>query len=741
MISGRTFGELAALTITVAVMGYVAWDGALWDPRFELGLHLAAVALAGGLLWVALAGGRLPRSAMEVPVLLLLLAFGVASLSPWNAGLSAQALAAIIATALVLPAAALAIRHRPTISALAVTLPVLVLAALTLWTLAERRFDWIVAGGPGLPPIRLARESTQFGSVAVAPFVLLELSPIVLLVRPPRLRLAVLVAVAVLAVPLTILSGSRSAWIAIGVAAVVLVAPWAVRRGRPGFGRFLHSPESWTLRRAGLLVLTAAGIVLAAALVAPRLTDLRSLLYRGFLWRDTLVAWSADPLFGIGPGSMPFARQAAAPPLSFPVRQPHSHDIPLGILGDAGLLGLAAAVIVLAAFVWLAGPWRTRTLPGRAAFAVLTGCAVGMVFEDLTFLPGFNLLLMLLAAMALTDGGALRWEPLHPGRWPARLTAMGAVVAAAALLTVMALGDASAIVYRHGTDEAAGRRWPQALAELQTAVSLNPWQPSGPKAVTVAADRAGLPDVARAAAARSVELSPGDGLSWTNLAVLCKEAGDRDCAREAADRAVASATAGGQELANAALVYEWLGNRDAADRVYRLSLLTNPWTGIVLPWDRPVAVGDPSTSELGVDAAELNLLIARRLSGELVRPEEYHSIIVQALAYAMRGDRQRAEAASQLAIHASPEAASAWEVAALLARHYGEDPEPYLRIGEVARGAQLGSGKPGLPGLIYDIATFRAYPADGLVADALRLQPERPWPWVLEPYLAPYARP
>ena len=49
------------------------------------------------------------------------------------------------------------------------------------------------------------------------------------------------------------------------------------------------------------------------AFITPRLTDVRSLVYRGYLWRDTLNAWSQDPAFGIGPGSMPLARQAAAP--------------------------------------------------------------------------------------------------------------------------------------------------------------------------------------------------------------------------------------------------------------------------------------------------------------------------------------------------------------------------------------------------------------------------------------------
>ena len=75
--------------IGLAVLFYVGWDGALWDPRYQLGLHLAAVAVFGGLLWIALSGGELPRTPLDIPILALLLAFGIASLTAWNPGLSA----------------------------------------------------------------------------------------------------------------------------------------------------------------------------------------------------------------------------------------------------------------------------------------------------------------------------------------------------------------------------------------------------------------------------------------------------------------------------------------------------------------------------------------------------------------------------------------------------------------------------------------------------------------------------
>ncbi|HEX3220350.1 MAG TPA: O-antigen ligase family protein [Candidatus Limnocylindria bacterium] len=740
----RRLGELAAAGIGLAVMGYLGWDGALWDARFQLALHLAGVAGAGGLLWFALAGGALPRTRLEMPVLALLLAFGIASLSAWNLGLSAQALAAIIGTVLVLPAAAIAIRRRPTLSALVICIPILALAAYAIFTLGERRLDWILAGGPGLPPVRLGRESTAFGSVAVPPFVLLATLPITLLIADPRVRRWLQLALIVAGVPLTVLSGSRSAWIAIVVAAAIVVAPpaWRFVRGGQAW-RWLRDPQSWTPRgvAAGFALLVLGAV--AIAFVAPRLTDVRSLIYRGFLWRDTITAWSADPLLGLGPGSMPYARQAAAPPLSFPVHQPHSHDIPLGILGDAGIFGLLAVVVVVVTFVVLVGPWRTRSLAGRAAFAVLAGCAVGMLFEDLTFIPGFNILVMVLAAMALADAGAIRWQRLtgpdararEGARLPRTALAAAASLGAVALLAIMLLGDASAIAYRGAADAAGEEHWPQAYTGFRRAVALDPWQPTGPKSLAVAADRVGRRQEALAAARRAVMLNPGDGPSWTNIAVLCRASDDRDCARAAADRAVDTASAAGRELANAAAVYDWLGDVAAADRAYRLSLLTNFWTGITMNWPRNVQVGDGRSSELDTDAAELNLLIARRVTGEPIRVSDYAAPVTRALADAMLGDRNAAQDEIGKAIRSSRDSTTVWEIAALLAKQAGHDPQPYVAISDVARGAPLtvDSGRPQY--LVFDIATFRAYPADGLVTDAIRLRPAVPWPWALEPYL------
>ena len=56
-----------------------------------------------------------------------------------------------------------------------------------------------------------------------------------------------------------------------------------------------------------------------------------------------------------------------------------------------------------------------------------------------------------------------------------------------------------------------------------------------------------------------------------------------------------------------------------------------------------------------------------------------------------------------------------------------------LEIASVVRGRPFPArdAEPTPPGLIFDIASFRAYPGDGLVSGAVRLRTEPPYPWVL----------
>jgi O-antigen ligase/Flp pilus assembly protein TadD len=719
-IRQRAAIELMALAAGLAVFGYLGWDSALWDARMQLLLHLAAVGTVIGFGFLAVRGEELPRTAIDTPMTALLAAFALATMLAFNVGMSLRAMAAVVATAAMLPVALMALRHRPQWTGMVVIMPILGLAAGTLGALLGRRLSWVLSGAPGLPPIRMIAEGTPFGSVAVPPFILLAAWALAATLDP-SLRRAVRRITIVLGVPLAILSGSRSAWLAIGTTALLLIVPELWRnRGRPRL-----TPRRLIVAAAG-----ATAIVLTGALLWTRLTALSSLIYRGALWRDTLAAWSSDPLTGIGPGFMPIARQAAAADLSFPVSQPHSHNIMLGILGDTGLIGLACAAVLVAWFGWSAGPWRSRTPAGRQAAAVLFGMGAAGLFEDLTFLPGFNLLVLLLAAVALADAGAVSW--VRRPRLP-RLAIPAGIGAAAALVLAMVVSDAGSIAYRSGLDAAENHDWPSATRAFERSVAIDRWHPAGPDALGVA--RASAADLAgsRQALEQVVILNPGNGRAWANLAVACTVLKDDRCRERAARHAYLNASSGDQALANAALVLDDLGLAAEADAAYRRSLLTNPLTAFALDWPRPIELGSGLIDPASGPAPELHLLLARAAVGQWVDPADYEVAAVRALAQAMRGQRAEAEASLLEARTSDPASLLTWEVDLVVSRHWGLSTARAERIYGVLRGRPLNQPSQEIivPDLTFDIGIFRAYPRDGFVEMAADLRVFPLYPWVL----------
>lgn len=717
--------ELLAVIGGLAVFGDLGWDGPLWDGRLELILHLiGGAALTAGLV-ALLRGARYPRSGLEIPILAFLVALGLATLLGQNHGLAARAMAATVAFAGLLPLAILAVTRRPVLAALVTLVPTLVLAATILWQLVARRIGWFSLGLGDLPPVRVPGESTAFGSVAVPPFILLGLLPLCLLIRPRWLRLVLLGSTVALLIPLAALSGSRSAWLALGVAALVFVAP-GLRR--------LRNVRLPRLGKKALVGGALAVLVLpvAIAFVAPRFTAITSLVYRERLWADTLTAWSVSPATGIGPGTMPYARQAAAAPGLGPIRQPHSHDLALGVLGDAGLLGLVAAISIVVVFFWFAGPHRSRTRRGRAASSVLAGFLVAGFVEDLSFLPAFDLIVLLLAAVALVDAGGVSWKSVRLPRWAPLLAAAGA----GALLVPVLVGDVASVTYRLGTEDVWAGRWSSAEGWYQTATAIDPWQPSAPKALSIAADMVGDRDEAIAAARSATELNPADGPSWTNLAVLCADAGDRDCALAASEEAARWSPVTYRELINAALVEGRFGNTGEADELYRESLLSYPYTGLSVSWPRKVPI-DPASVQAATPLTQLAVVLALATEGQPVVAPPGSDPTITAIAAAIRNDRAAAAAALREAEQREPYEPLTWQVAAVLETHWGQDAKQALAIAAFLQNGPLTHVAGGPPPVTYEIGSLHVIPRDELVRHVERLLPAPPWPWALERFLPP----
>jgi tetratricopeptide (TPR) repeat protein len=319
----------------------------------------------------------------------------------------------------------------------------------------------------------------------------------------------------------------------------------------------------------------------------------------------------------------------------------------------------------------------------------------------------------------------------------ARLTAATATAIGLVLLASMVVADAGAIAYRQGQDAARAERWGTAADRFERSTVIDPWHPAAPKALAIAAAADGRLALARQAAEDAVARNPGDGTSWTKLALLCARLDDPTCAEAALERAVAMAPFGTPELANAALAYEALGLRDRADDAFRRSLLATRSSALAIDWPRTVEVGDTELAEDFGALTEMHRLLAKRVNDEPVDPATITDPGVQALAHAFAGDRPAARASLEAAVAANPEQPVTWQLAIVLHAHWGEPVDdlvgvaeavsggPFLRRDQVAR----------VPSLTYDIGSFRGVPLDGLLPDAERLRTTPPFPWILEPLL------
>jgi len=197
-------------------------------------------------------GAAIPRTPLELPVLVLLVVLGLATLASQNLGLSARSLATSVTWALLLPVAIAVVARRPAVAALTAIVPVAALAAASLASMIATRAAWFAAGAPGLPPVRLSGDSSPFGSVAIAPFVLAACLVLTLLIDDRRVRLWAQAALILLGLPLTVLSGSRSAWLALAVTAIAMLAPAARRlRIRPRPPTSPSAVAGWLVWRAG----------------------------------------------------------------------------------------------------------------------------------------------------------------------------------------------------------------------------------------------------------------------------------------------------------------------------------------------------------------------------------------------------------------------------------------------------------------------------------------------------------
>jgi O-antigen ligase len=560
---------------------------------------------------------------------------------------------------------------------------------------------WEALGRLAVPPLRPSLAGLPLGgpNLVASSCVLLTVIAVAGVgtrTRARRVTLGLLVATTAVVVLLT---GSRSAWLAVAISVAVVGALWLILE-RDTIGSRLGGRLSGG---RGLAIVGVALAVAAVAAVAVGPAMLDRFLNAGDGGRPSFFAaalrmWQAAPLLGHGPGTWAAERTTWLAPGELDYVVPHAHDLYLQTLAELGIAGLLVGAAAIGSVLWLAiGALRTDDGRRRAwAWAILVSglyLAVVNVVDLYANLPGLLLLAVIPVAMldSLSDRGLGvpgRFRPVLLGRLAVAVLWVGCL----ASTLVLAWAESTAFTHARAVAAADAGDWPNALARAEAAVMADPAEPPHQLTLALAAMHEGEWQVAAEAYQRLLAV---DDLpqAWLGLALATLEAGGPV---SAVDDALGSAMRMGQQHAHISLavgeVYDRLGLTAQADEAYVHALVQQPalaadpaWGSRRAPGARFPAVLDEAIDRLGPQAWRLPLMAgdtdrARELAVERDAPDTSVGPVTD-LIDAWDGDAA-ALGRIEERVEADPTSAGALATAALLVSRAGDQPaaERYRRL-------------------------------------------------------------
>lgn len=385
--------------------------------------------------------------------------------------------------------------------------------------------DWLAGADAGiLPPLDMQLSSSPWGYRFDLVLLVVLLYPAWWAGDPGLNRRVLATLVGVVVIALVLVSGSRTLWLALVIASVAVAAPLA--------GSVLRSG-----RAAGVALIAAAMLLLATWVtgVLPafvqRALSIDSLSYRLAMWEPLTELWLSEPLTGFGPGSFPWLLQLTSyfEGNGWAPRHPDSPFIQL--LVEAGLLGLVAAAIAVAAV--LLPLLRSQSHAAKWAIFAFAAASVGTNPTDFSFL-----LVVVIGwvayAVPYRRTQDVRQTPRIPGRarwlvWPA----FGGL-----LLVSAVQGAHVAASFAHQSAGQAAGDHDAATASLDLAVALDPGMALYRRDRATAAYLDGDLISSAADLQHAARINPADDVTWRTLAIVQADLGRSDASETALARAL-----------------------------------------------------------------------------------------------------------------------------------------------------------------------------------------------------------
>ena len=380
---------------------------------------------------------------------------------------------------------------------------------------------WSLTNGAVMPPVGLRFSAQPWGNQYDLVMLAVMLYPAWLIGPMGRARMASALIVGVPLALAVLFQGARATWLAIAVATAVVVAP--------GFLRWIPRAKNAVPL---LLVAGALGAVIVIALgsgILDRLLTFATVGQRLEMWTAATQAWLEHPIQGLGPGSFPWVLQTTDYFATNSIHPRHPDSALFQLLPEAGILGLASAVVLLVAVV--PALIRSENRPAMWAIAVFVFGGIGANPTDFPFLLATAIVWAGLALPRIPEPSPTDEAP-SPFLRTISYACMALIAVAVSAHLVAGISYDEAARAAHADDLKSSRR------HLDVAIAFDPGmaiysRQRGFTSLLLEDPESAVDDLRRA-----TRLNPNDDLSWRALALALAARGDVAGSARAVDRAI-----------------------------------------------------------------------------------------------------------------------------------------------------------------------------------------------------------